>query len=190
MSTSLYQDRQCTAQRAVERGVRQHLRLLGIAEQAISNSLLCIERVGGQMPYANDMSVGLLSMHSQQMPALAPPWLPKVRCPYITVQAADGALFVGPAYMARGFMRSLQAHTARKSKLFQPPGPAKRPRPALLSRPRIIPSQFAGSPDSTSPAVVLHELATYRRPAYFGGRHPRHSSGLLMWQTQAGQLAS
>ena len=46
--------------------------------------------------------------------------------------------------------------------LFQPPGPAKRPSPALLSRPRMMLSQLAGSPDSTSPAVVLQELATCR----------------------------
>ena len=45
--------------------------------------------------------------------------------------------------------------------LFQPPGPANRPRPALLSRPRMMLSQLAGSPVLLRPAVVLHELATY-----------------------------
>ena len=47
--------------------------------------------------------------------------------------------------------------------LFQPPGPAKRPRPALLSKPRTMLSQLAGSPVSLRPAVVLHEFATCSR---------------------------
>lgn len=53
--------------------------------------------------------------------------------------------------------------TTSRSMLFQAPGPAKRPRPALLSRPRTMPSQVAVGP-SFRPAVVRHEFDTWRAP--------------------------
>ena len=64
--------------------------------------------------------------------------------------------------------------------LFQPPGPAKRPRPALLSRPRMMLSQLAGSPVSLRPAVVLQEFATCS--TYLIVRHAHACVGFLQSQ--------